>query len=721
MHIRVWFSLNLCIALLSFSINIFGKNFDGYEFRFNAPSLSNYGSVGLIQMPSARILDAGSLSLSFSDNAPYQRGSLIGYPFDWLEVSYQYTDINNRLYSDNFLFSGAQSYKDKSFDMKLRLLKETSNLPEISIGARDLAGTGIFSSEYLVASKFVKNIDFSMGLGWGIMSNNDFNNPLGYLSDRFDNRSIKLQEEGGEFNTTAFLKGDVSMFLGAEIFLPYSNGKRLKIEYDTTNYALEGFENTGYGKKRSQASKINVGYVHPVSDKFFLKISYTKGNTLSFGFSYSANLGKKNPMLPKFDKYKSPDNSEIIKKVTASSNDRLYKASMKYLKDENLFLQRAHIDKNTLSVTYTQSRFHSPVLAAGRVARVLDDISPDSVDRLIVSSKNGGLMMSTFEFNREVFSKNAEKNYYDVTRKYTNVYRDRELDEGYEFKPKSTYPQTFVKISPSIRSQIGGPDGFYFGQLSIAANIETLFRKNFSLITVLDKGIADNFDELNLNSDSLLPHVRTDQVLYLKESRNFHIKRIQLNTFHNPYKDIYLKSSSGILESMFAGIGGEILWRPFEKKFGIGAEIWSVKQRSPEMLFKFRKYETVTGHLNFFYDDPVSGIFAFIKGGKFLAKDSGININISRKFKSGFRLGAFASKTDISKLEFGEGSFDKGFYFYFPIDIFLPRHTRGETGFGLRPVTRDGAVILNHSHSLWGITDHAQYGTILKDWDDMYD
>ena len=71
---------------------------DDYIYPFKGYSFSNYGTLGLIQNPNARFLDEGSLGFSWSHNDPYLRGSLIAYPFNWLEVSYQYTDINNRLY-----------------------------------------------------------------------------------------------------------------------------------------------------------------------------------------------------------------------------------------------------------------------------------------------------------------------------------------------------------------------------------------------------------------------------------------------------------------------------------------------------------------------------------------------------------------------------------------------------------------------------------------------
>ena len=41
------------------------------------PSFSNYGSVGLIQMPTARFFEEGSLALNWSHNDPYINGALL--------------------------------------------------------------------------------------------------------------------------------------------------------------------------------------------------------------------------------------------------------------------------------------------------------------------------------------------------------------------------------------------------------------------------------------------------------------------------------------------------------------------------------------------------------------------------------------------------------------------------------------------------------------------
>ena len=172
---------------------------------------------------------------------------------------------------------------------------------------------------------------------------------------------------------------------------------------------------------------------------------------------------------------------------------------------------------------------------------------------------------------------------------------------------------------------------------------------------------------------------------------------------------------------MFGGIGGEILYKPFYKNWSIGGEIWRVKQREYAQRFGFLDYQTTSGFINFNYLHTRSRIQVMLKGGRFLAKDSGLYVDLSRRFKSGMKTGVYFAKTDISREEFGEGSFDKGFYFFIPIESFFTNYSKGSTGFGLRPVTRDGAAFVYHGHNLAGVTDQGSAYSIHRDWDDLYD
>ena len=194
-----------------------------YIYPNQQPSFSNYGTIGLLSNPSARFLDEGSLGFAWNHMQPYLRGSLVAYPFNWFEASFQYTDINNQLYSEFQSFSGNQTFKDKSFDIKLKLRNESELLPALALGLRDLAGTGIFSSEYFVASKRINNLDISLGVGWGMLSGNGISNPLTRISDRFKVRKIVDGTKGGEFSVDSYFSGEMGVFGGVEWYLPYLN------------------------------------------------------------------------------------------------------------------------------------------------------------------------------------------------------------------------------------------------------------------------------------------------------------------------------------------------------------------------------------------------------------------------------------------------------------------------------------------------------------------
>ncbi len=702
--------------LLVISLNVHSSAYE-YLFPNTLPSFSNYGTTGLLQLPNARHLEAGSLGFSWTHNEPYLRGSILAYPFDWFEASYQYVDINNALYSPFESFSGTQSAKDKSFDVKFLLIRETRMIPNVSIGLRDIAGTGLFSSEYIVASKLVKNTDFTLGLGWGILDQNKISNPLGKISKKFYSRNnLDGDVTGGTFNYGQYFRGDPGLFFGLEHFFSGLKGLRLKLEFDGTNYDNEGVE------PLKQDSKINLGFEYPVNENFSIKAGYIRGNTLSFGFSFKGNFARKNKTLSKRDKLKTIENSEVYKRVNSREDRYLYLTSLQFLKDNKFYLQEANIDNDTLEISYTQGTYNSYPIAIGRITNILDQISPENIKNFRVTNLNAGLQMNTVEINRREFRNTKSYNDANSLKRASYVTRANENLKDYSFRPKKGLPNFYYKINPDLRSQIGGPDGFYFGDLRLKLNSELIFKPNITVTSEASIGVFDNLDQLKLPSNSELPHVRTEIVNYLKESRDFGIHRLQANYFSKPFKDIYFKFSTGIFEDMFGGYGGEILYRPFYQNFAVGVEAWHAKQREFNQRLGFLPYSINTGHITFYYREPISQILIKLRGGRYLAGDSGITLDLSRRFKSGLQMGVFASKTDISKEEFGEGSFDKGFYFFLPIELFFNNgYQKPVTGVGLRPITRDGAAYLIHGLTLWTVTDQAKYEHILRDWDDIYD
>ncbi len=131
------------------------------------PSQSDFGGTGLMQMPDARFGREGEFSVNYRDNDQYRFYSSSVVLFPWLEGTIRYTDVRTRKYSSDEDFSGDQSYKDKSFDFKVRLWEEDYSLPQVALGKRDIAGTGLFDGQYLVANKMAGPVDFTFETTWG--------------------------------------------------------------------------------------------------------------------------------------------------------------------------------------------------------------------------------------------------------------------------------------------------------------------------------------------------------------------------------------------------------------------------------------------------------------------------------------------------------------------------------------------------------------------------
>ena len=250
--------------ILVFSLNSFSDSFLNNSFN-------NHGVIGTINMPSARFYDESVFGFSIYNGNPDQKLTMTSYPYDWLEASFFYTNIKDKNYcnySDSFCDQG---YKDKGFNFKLRL-KEEGLLPAIAIGINDIAGTGFYSSEYIVASYGINNIDFSMGIGWGNLSGSDqaFKNPLIQLHSSFEDRPTKFNDEGGQFEPSRYFSGKkASPFFGVNYIL--NNKTKFKLEFDST--LTPGM--VGYDLPKSNYS---YGIDFSINDNFTVGISSERGN-----------------------------------------------------------------------------------------------------------------------------------------------------------------------------------------------------------------------------------------------------------------------------------------------------------------------------------------------------------------------------------------------------------------------------------------------------------
>ena len=286
---------------------------------------------------------------------------------------------------------------------------------------------------------------------------------------------------------------------------------------------------------------------------------------------------------------------------------------------------------------------------------------------------------------------------------------DNESNKKLIFQGNVKYPSFYWGIRPDLKNHVGAPEAFYSGQIGLLIAGGIQIDKNSNIDSSISLSIFENLDQLRLRAYSRLPKVRSDIREYLKEE--YALKDLSYSYIFDP---IYSKRNLffgglkiGYFEEMFGGIGGEVLFRDINKPWYLTANFHWVKQREFRQRLSFREYETFTGHLNFIWETPLDGVKLIMSGGTYLAKDSGVTLNLSKSFKSGFTLGFFATKTDISSEEFGEGSFDKGIYFSIPLDVVSSKYQKNNAKFIWRNLTKDGGAMLSGTTDLGGFIENS--------------
>lgn len=685
-------------------------------------TVNNFGEVGLILLPSAEIADEGTVRFTLNRNDIYKFGSLSVTPFSWLEASYFYYRPYDLMWKRDASFSTKGLYLDKGFSVKLSSKNIYDSHTSFAIGLSDFAGTGLFSREYILSTTNIKNFKITAGLGWGrIAGENTLNNPLNLISNRFGERSLEAKDRGGALSYYQWFRGDVAPLLGFEYSLARLKGVKIKIENNPISFFSFGCCGGGLTpdsyQLRKKTNDFNFGLTKRFRDQLEFEISYINGEILNLSFTFGGNFSKP------FFKKKNPNNDFKSSGRGQDTKLSFHEDLIYNLNSKGIFLQSSEISENSLIVSVASNKFRDPIQVhkiVGGTALAVKKNSNLPLEDVTTVNTNVGNELHRISTPIDYFAYEKETPL-ELVIQHSEISAGRGSDyKRFEFQPTIKYPASFTGVAPALLNHIGDPAKFIFTGLAVRLDNEIQFSSKLILKTELFSIVADNFDEARNQPDSQLPNVRTGVVRYLQDSRDY-VARMQLDYFFSPYKEIYGKLSTGILENMYAGSGFEFLYKPFEENFSIGIEAYKVRQRGFDRKFELLDYETNTAHLNFNYHLPNLGVLGTLSYGKYLANDTGFTFDISRQLRSGFRAGIFFSRTNVPARIFGEGSFDKGFYFQIPIDLFLSNYRGGYINFKLRPLTRDGGQKLEPGRDLIGIIHNSSYSEIERYWTSFND
>lgn len=817
------------------------------------PTYNDFGEVGLLQVPTARLPADSEVAVGASHVYPYDKYYFNFVPVPWAEAVLRYTNITDKYYGP-LSFSGTQNYKDRSFDIKLRLAAEGPSNPDISIMLRDFAGTGLWSSEYVLASRRYYDFDVSAGLAWGQSGTRGLiPNPLRVLGHHFDTR-VAADSTGSGGVGTDFFAGPYISPVGGIVWQTPISSLKVKIEYDGNNYSQDfGLApDHGIDPHMLGHSPINMGVVWSPFRFLDLALGRERGQIMA-NITMHGNMKTDRgvPIVdtppPQVAKVASPQPSPwevspqpssplvggglrpapqgggvvveldgrapvpaistLCDEALAAFNGANDLDGITFLREDGqgtaatltvprdaLFRSRevtgdcrgmsdiswrtgpAGVEKAVVAsatsprsaansigqpegsgpartadddlassevavigraifadlereqmvgfdfgienhravLRFAQGKYRNEATAIGRAARIVANRLPPQVAFLDVVLMRASLPVLSASLVRSDITKLA-----NGQGSPQEVAQHLQLSQPGDFERMVSNPNAYPNwgwgLEPKMRENMGGPQNFFFFQVFaiLQANISPL--PGWNLSGAIGRDIYNNFKDLTLESNSALHHVRSDIALYLKGAPTW------MDSLYTTYSTalgggFYGGLTAGYMELMYAGVGGEILYKPFDARWAVGVDANRVRQRDFDGTFGLLNYQVSTGHASFYYRWPYYDITTVIRAGRFLAGDTGATFEVRREFDNGMMVGMFVTRTNVSAAAFGEGSFDKGLFVSIPLELFTGEHTASRGNALWRPVTRDGGQLLGRPLELYEMVRDSDSDAIMKGW-----
>ena len=666
---------------------------------------NSYGYPGMIDMPVASSRPDGELAFTISSFAGQTRNTLTFQMLPRLSGSFRYSVL------DNATPGGGNTLYDRSFSLHFRFADETDRRPALAVGLNDFLGTGIYSSEYVVATKtFGESVRVTGGLGWGRLGGaGGFTNPLGILDSRFERRPQRDAGQGGDVESQQFFRGDAAFFGGIE----WQATDRLKLtaEYSSDDYPREdpfAFE---------RDSQLNFGATYKVGPMTHLSLRYLYGSEVGLQLSTALN-----PKSPPNQAGRDPAPPPVLIRGARPAADLGWSGSIaeqtarrdrlaERLDAQGLRLHGLAIDADTARVEIENRAYLQRAQAVGRTARVLSRALPASVDRFEIVLIVNGLPVTEVTIRRA----DMEDLEHDLDGSWKSFARATISSPMQAVQPvPSRYPEFDWALGPYLSPSLFDPDNPLRADLGAQLDLSYEPAPGVEIAASVRQKVIGNLDEATRRSDSVLPRVRSDFTLYDREGETA-LTTLTAARFFKPGEDFYGRVTGGYLERMFGGVSSELLWKRTDSPFALGLEVNYVWQRDFDGGFGFQDYEVATGHASAYWDMG-NGFHAQIDAGRYLAGDWGATLALAREFDNGWRIGAFATLTDVPFDKFGEGSFDKGITITIPISWVLGEPNKRSFSTVIRPLLRDGGARLDVPGRLYDRVRPVQKPALQDGW-----
>lgn len=674
-------------------------------------SVSLLGPLGLNTVPSARMDPSGMIRAGVSTADPYAHMYLSVQPADFLNITLRQTAEISGLNDDaKRLYPGV--------DLKIRFLQEGKYNPEVSIGIMSALGHKRMAGEYLAMTKRYNNFEFTGGMGWGRYgSSGTFDNPLNLLGKHFDShRTLDGEMPNGPEDW--FTGDQIGLFGGIEYFTPIK-GLSLKADWgadryiaEKTSFDFDAPDPWSVGVHYAPAEWVDMGVGVLGGDKVMA--------TLSFQSPLSNWPGRRNQNIDP-----APMRSE--RSDLFSPSKMAYDAA----RHGSMILYDIRRSMNAVWSKLDVAPGDSLPRQLGHAARNISNHAGTDIEELLITPESIGLNGPTIRLMR------------------------RDMEQAlirHQGSPQEIWRNTVLDatIPPEFDRQVVDVDHFGFGareralprlrfildtQTSLSEEDEGILYRTSAIVDgihqlsrhwVVGGGLRlngpDNLDKIAALRPAAFYPVRSDVA-------KFADKTVSVDRLYNAYLrsfgngEWHLMAAGGYMEEMYAGFGGETLYRPFGKTYAFGAELWQTFRRSPDSNFALALNgdHVLSGHLKAWYEIPQTDLTLGIRAGRYLGEDWGGTLSLTKSMQNGVKFEAFATATDNADFDLFGGTTHlySGLKMTLPLGNLPVLPNGSHARLSAAPLGRDIGQSLDSPLPLYEITEPFSYRAITQNWNEV--
>ncbi|MBI5026936.1 MAG: YjbH domain-containing protein [Nitrospirae bacterium] len=609
-----------------------------------------WGGTGLVEVPTARVIEDGELRLGISHAFPYRwYYASIGY-FPGLEINGRLTSLLNLQASDDPVWRNYGKFKDRAIDLKYQIFDESKVFPAIAVGLQDIQGTRLFPSKYIALSRLIHPFDITVGYG--------------------------LERLKGPF-------GGVEVHVTQKLSL-MAEYNPIKYEKDRVNIADKA------------SSKINFGARFKIWKGLMLGLSLHRGENVGVMVNYSFTLGK--PILPhKPDyPYTAPvDRRPLSERGETEPVEKIRDALVK----QGFHNVRVFIKGKEIYAEFENTKYLSETKAFGRVLRTVIALSPEDIQKVHAISEIKGVPVTTVSLSPEHFFDflDGKLTKEDLARIVTITTKSPDLEDNITEARQQKIKRLTYGIEPVVETFLNDPSGFIKYRAGIDLWADYFLTEGTSLYARYKIPVAG---DIKTSAAPTNEHpVRSDIADY--KHNNPRLEILSLNKFMRLGENNYARISAGYIEPMFAGIGGEALHLIKGGRLALGIEADFAKKRDPKDSFALKGITTHSVLGEIYWSLVDIGFVTRIEAGRFLAGDKGIRIETTRYFR-GASVSFWYTITDTSNFSgYNRGYHDKGVKITIPARVFFDHDSKILYKYTLSPWTRDVGQRIAHREELY--------------------